>query len=132
MQQIKEKWGSARERSLVFYVEQVTAATQTLDAGKSLVFLKQFDYRSQTMRGFAPVYITRSEPLRSLNRVICEMQGVSVRGAAFAYYEEIQPVMVEPMSLNTTFQDAEIDTGDVICFEQCVPFAIDPSSRGLN
>lgn len=123
MQQIKEKWGSARERSLVFYVEQLTAASVSLDATKSLVFLKQFDYRSQTLRGFAPVYITRNEPLRSLNRIICEMQGTNSRTAVFAYYEEIQPLMVEPMSLNTTFQDAEIDTGDVICFEQYARFA---------
>ncbi|KZW03193.1 cysteine proteinase [Exidia glandulosa HHB12029] len=118
MQQIKEKWGSARERSLVFYIEQITAATATLDPGKSLIFLKQFDYRSQTLRGFASVYITRSEPVRSLNRIICELLSTSTRTSVFAYYEEIQPVMVEPMSLNTTFQEAEIDTGDVICFEQ--------------
>ena len=37
-----------------------------------------------------------------------------------AYYEEIKPQMVEPMSLDKTFVDAEIDTGDIVCFERSV------------
>ncbi|EJD38170.1 cysteine proteinase [Auricularia subglabra TFB-10046 SS5] len=118
LQQIKEKWGSAREKSLVFYVEQITPATVTIDPAKSLIFLKHFDYRSQTLLGYAAVYIVRADPLRSLNRVLCELRGWPYKTSVLAYYEEIQPIMVEPMSLNTTFAEAEIDTGDVICFER--------------
>ncbi|KAH7100371.1 cysteine proteinase [Auriculariales sp. MPI-PUGE-AT-0066] len=92
--QIKERYGSAKERVLVLYVEQVTATTQSLDPSRSLVFLKHFDPHKQTLKGWPP------------------------KTSILGYYEEIKPRMVEPMSLDRTFVDAEIDTGDIVCFER--------------
>ncbi|MCJ1245607.1 hypothetical protein MMC30_002811 [Trapelia coarctata] len=84
-----------------------------------LVFLKYFDPQAQTLRGVGHIYIKRHAKVADMVPMIQELMGWSPGSAlTIALYEEIKHSMIEPMKPKMTLQQAEIQDGDIVCFQK--------------
>lgn len=101
-----------------------------------LVFLKYFDAESQTLKGAGHIYVKKQQKVSDMVPMILQIMkwkdGVNglanglaangiVGGASvptIALYEEIKHSMIEPMKPKSTLQQAELQDGDVICFQK--------------
>lgn len=80
-----------------------------------LVFLKQYDPLTQTLRGVDHCFVRSTDKIKELYPIIWEKAGWPEK-TPVALFEEIKPQMVEPMRDSMSFQQSEIQDGDVICF----------------
>ena len=84
-----------------------------------LVFLKHFDVDAQTLMGVGHTYVKKLAKVAELWPTIAEiMHWDQASMPSLALYEEIKHSMIEPMKPKMTFQQAEIQDGDVICFQK--------------
>lgn len=82
-----------------------------------LVFLKYFDVHKQTLTGIGHVYVKKHDKVAEIAPQICQiMQWDS--NTPLLLFEEIKFSMIEPMKPKQTFQQSEIQNGDIICFQQ--------------
>lgn len=91
-----------------------------------LVFLKHFDVQAQTLSGVGHVYVKKHSKVADIASQIQELMGWDTT-TTFSLYEEIRHTMIEPMKPKQTFQQSEIQDGDIICFQKAVP-NLDPAS----
>ncbi|KAL1970798.1 hypothetical protein VTN77DRAFT_2632 [Rasamsonia byssochlamydoides] len=82
-----------------------------------LVFLKYFDVPSQTLSGISPVYVRKNQRVGELAPTILEKMNWPA-GTEFLLFEEIKHTMIDPMKPKQTFQQSEIQDGDVITFQR--------------
>ncbi|PWY79654.1 ubiquitin C-terminal hydrolase [Aspergillus heteromorphus CBS 117.55] len=87
------------------------------DNNSLLVFLKHFDAPSQTLTGVGPVYVRKTQKVADLAPVILEKMGWPA-GTEFMLYEEIKHNMIDIMKPKQTFQQSEIQDGDIIAFQK--------------
>lgn len=98
-----------------------------------LVFLKHFDSTAQTLRGVGHIYIRKHSKVADLIPLILNtMEGSPLPSTPsnasshqnqssqpnLALYEEIKHSMIEPMKPKATLQQAEIQDGDIVCFQK--------------
>ncbi|KAK2743533.1 hypothetical protein FQN57_004830 [Myotisia sp. PD_48] len=83
----------------------------------SFILLKHFDVATQTLSGVGHTFIQRQSKVADLAEPILERMKWPA-GTQISLYEEIKPSMVEPLKPKQTFQMSEIQTGDIICFQQ--------------
>ncbi|KAI4109728.1 MAG: hypothetical protein L6R37_000415 [Teloschistes peruensis] len=106
-----------------------------------LVFLKYFDADDQTLKGFGHVYLKKTSKVAEMIPVIQQLLGwspgqdsMSLSSASSTgllspphsttgnpslhLYEEIKHSMIEPMKAKSTLQQAEIQDGDIVCFQR--------------
>jgi ubiquitin carboxyl-terminal hydrolase 7 len=91
-----------------------------------LVFLKNFDIQSQILSGVGHVYVKKHGKVADIASQIQDLMRWDLT-VTFTLYEEIRHSMIEPMKPKQTFQQSEIQDGDIICFQRTV-HGIDPSS----
>lgn len=82
-----------------------------------LIFLKHFDAPAQTLTGVGSVYIRKNQKVSELAPVILEKMNWPP-GSDFSLFEEIKHTMVDQMKPKQTFQQSEIQDGDIICFQR--------------
>ena len=82
-----------------------------------LLFVKYFDVEAQTLKGVGHVYIRKNSKVMEVAPSILEIMGWQA-GVDIKLYEEIKPSMIEPMKPKQTLHQAEIQDGDVICFQK--------------
>ncbi|KAJ6256642.1 Ubiquitin carboxyl-terminal hydrolase [Drechslerella dactyloides] len=87
---------------------------------QSLLFLKHFDVEAQTLRGVTHVYMKKNDKVSELNAAIINEMGWP-SNTTLKIWEEIKPSMIEPMKPKQTFAQAEIQDGDIICFQRQLP-----------
>lgn len=107
--------------------------TQLSNNPPVLVFLKHFDTTAQSLRGIGHVYIRKHSKVADLIPLIMNaMEGSPLTSThsntsnhqtqssspALALYEEIKHSMIEPMKPKSTLQQAEIQDGDIVCFQR--------------
>lgn len=85
-----------------------------------LLFLKYFDVDSQTLTGRGCIYIDKSKRVAELGPLILDRMAWPA-GTNIKLYEEIKSDMIEPLKTNNTFQQSELQSGDIICFQKHVP-----------
>lgn len=99
-----------------------------------LIFLKYFDAEAQTLKGAGHIYIKKQCKVAEMVPMILQLMGWSHGSSALsnglsngtpspptlALYEEIKHSMIEPMKPKSTLQQAEIQDGDIICFQQAL------------
>ncbi|KAG5305267.1 ubiquitin carboxyl-terminal hydrolase [Histoplasma capsulatum G186AR] len=85
----------------------------------SLVFLKHFDVLQQTLTGVGHAFVRKHSKVSELAGPILEIMNWPA-GTPFILYEEIKHSMIEPMKSKQTFQQSEIQDGDIICFQRQV------------
>jgi len=97
-----------------------------------LVFLKYFDSDAQKLTGVGHIYIKKHSKVSDMVPMITQVMGWShgspglanglTNGASsppvLALYEEIKSSMIEPMKPKSTLLQAEIQDGDIVCFQK--------------
>ncbi|MCJ1395349.1 hypothetical protein MMC18_008233 [Xylographa bjoerkii] len=84
-----------------------------------LVFLKYFDPEAQTLRGVGHIYVKKHAKVADMVPMICQLMGWSPGPVPnIALYEEIKHSMIEPMKGKMTLHQAEIQDGDIVCFQK--------------
>ena len=97
-----------------------------------LVFLKHFDAEAQSLRGVGHIYVKQQSKVAEICPKILQLMGWThgpaglsnglMNGASslptVSLYEEIKSSMIEPMKPKATLQHAEIQDGDIICFQK--------------
>ncbi|POG66834.1 ubiquitin carboxyl-terminal hydrolase 5 [Rhizophagus irregularis DAOM 181602=DAOM 197198] len=84
-----------------------------------MVFIKYFDPDKQAFEGLGHLYVQKSGKVGDITRVLCEKKNFSP-DTPLKIYEEIKPNMIEEVKLKSTFQQSEIDDGDIICFQKAL------------
>ncbi|KAI9822475.1 MAG: hypothetical protein M1827_000194 [Pycnora praestabilis] len=93
------------------------AQTAAASDAPILIFLKHFDAESQTLRGAGHIYTRKLEKVQNLAFPILQMMNWPP-GTDLKLHEEIKHSMIEPMKPKTTLLQAEIQDGDIICFQK--------------
>ena len=84
-----------------------------------LVFLKYFDVEAQTLKGVGHIYVRKHSKVSEMIPMVGQRLGWSTGSIpTLALFEEIKHSMIEPMKPKSTFQQAEIQDGDIICFQK--------------
>ncbi|CAL00824.1 uncharacterized protein An09g05480 [Aspergillus niger] len=89
------------------------------DSNSVLVFLKHFDAPSQTIAGVGAVYVRKTQKVADLAPIILEKMGWPA-GTEFMLFEEIKHNMIDVMKPKQTFQQSEIQDGDIITFQRTI------------
>ncbi|RUS34189.1 ICP0-binding domain of ubiquitin-specific protease 7 [Jimgerdemannia flammicorona] len=95
-----------------------------------MIFIKYFDPKTQIIepqsdvalelcvnRGCGKLYVKRNGKVRDIIPILNMKKGFPLN-TALKLFEEIKPSMIDPMKTPTTFQQAEIQDGDIICFQK--------------
>ncbi|CAB4475297.1 unnamed protein product [Rhizophagus irregularis] len=88
-------------------------------ASRIIVFLKYFDPDKQTLEGLGHLYIQKFGKVGDITRVLCKKKEFPP-DTPLKIYEEVKPNMIEEMHLEFTFQQSEIQDGDIICFQKAL------------
>ncbi|KAI0029861.1 cysteine proteinase [Vararia minispora EC-137] len=108
---------AARQSDLRLYLDVIPDTSKPdLPQGCIMVFLKHFDTSKQTLRGIGKCYAQRTAKVSDLFPTINERMRWTP-GTPLKLYEEIKPGMIELMKPKHTFQQSEIQDGDIICFQ---------------
>ena len=84
-----------------------------------LVFVKYFDPTTQSLMGIGHVFVQKFAKVSDILPQLADMMGWSSdKTPALSLFEEIKHSMIEPMKPKVTFQQAEIQDGDIICFQR--------------
>lgn len=81
-----------------------------------VVFIKQFDAQNQTLKGVGHAHMRKNDRVQEIMPAICDIAKIPHR-TDLILFEEIKPTMIEPIKGKQTFQQAEIQDGDIICFQ---------------
>ncbi|KAJ5665218.1 Ubiquitin carboxyl-terminal hydrolase 21 [Penicillium maclennaniae] len=92
-----------------------------------LVFLKNFDVAAQTLTGVGPVYVRKNQKVSDLAPTILSRMKWPA-GTEFLLFEEIKHNMIDVMKPKQTFQQSEIQDGDIITFQRQVKDSELPST----
>ncbi|KAL4939277.1 hypothetical protein BDV06DRAFT_199293 [Aspergillus oleicola] len=92
-----------------------------------LIFLKHFDAAKQTLNGVGAVYVRKNQKVADLAPTILEKMNWPA-GTEFVLYEEIKHTMIDLMKPKQTFQQSEIQDGDIITFQKSVKESEMPST----
>lgn len=84
-----------------------------------LLFLKYFDVEKQLLTGHSTLYIDKSKRVSEVVPTILERLGWPA-STNLRLYEEIKMDMIEPLKTTNTFQQSELQSGDIICFQKHV------------
>ncbi|GES93025.1 cysteine proteinase [Rhizophagus clarus] len=116
MEEIHKKMTS-RQKEMKLYME--TWFPTAPEANHIMVFLKYFDPNKQALEGLGHLYIQKFGKVGDITRVLCEKKEFPP-GTPLKIYEEIEPNIIEEMKFKSTFQQSEIQDGDIICFQKAL------------
>ncbi|WZH44968.1 Ubiquitin thiolesterase [Fusarium acuminatum] len=86
-----------------------------------LLLLKHFDIDAQTLRGVGHVYISKEKKVEDVLPMILKKMGWGEKLPAeekLLLWEEIKPTMIEPLKPKQSLKVAELQDGDIICFQR--------------
>ena len=97
-----------------------------------LIFVKYFDAEAQTLKGAGHIYVKKQCKVAEVVPMILQLMGWSYGSSALsngltngtpspptlALYEEIKHSKIEPMKPKSTLHQAEIQDGDIVCFQK--------------
>ena len=119
----------------------------TSSTAQILIFLKYFDVDDQSLMGIGHIYMSKHSKVSDMVPHISSRMGWSSQNPKsssspsskqnlattngvvpppesvppISLYEEIKHSMIEPMKPKSTLQQAEIQDGDIICFQRALP-----------
>lgn len=123
--EVRDEFASRRAEVLLYLeivtedqVHDVQLVDGNPDSTKFMLFVKHFDVDAQTMSGLCTMYLNKHDKIEQLAENIAKK--LAMDNLAVKLYEEIKPNMIEPLRLKTTFAQAEIVDGDIICVQRSV------------
>jgi ubiquitin carboxyl-terminal hydrolase 7 len=99
----------------------VTSEKEHSNDPRMCIFLKHFDPTAQTLLGVTHVYVRKKDRVHDLLLPqIYKMMNwpESPKQAEIQLFEEIKPSMIDQIKPKQTFESAEIQDGDIICFQK--------------
>ncbi|KAK9478111.1 hypothetical protein V1514DRAFT_307930 [Lipomyces japonicus] len=87
------------------------------NASKIFIFLKHFDPLQQSLTGVGHITVGRNDRIADIFKRITDIMNWPP-STLIDLFEEIQPTMVDPLKTKLTFSGAEIQDGDIICFQK--------------
>ncbi|KJE95662.1 ubiquitin carboxyl-terminal hydrolase 5 [Capsaspora owczarzaki ATCC 30864] len=107
--------GTSRHR---LYVEQLEdAAPPAVDSKSMLLFFKYYDPKESLMRYLTHSVVDKAQRFSDLFPLIRQAAGLPAE-AALSVYEEVKPSMIENKSPIMQLRKAELQHGDILCFER--------------
>jgi ubiquitin carboxyl-terminal hydrolase 7 len=102
-----------------------------------VLFLKYFDVENQALRGVGHVYLSKEKKVEDLNPSIMKKMGWGDKvpdNEKIILWEEIKPTMIEALKPKQTLKAAELQDGDIICFqlERKAPSFLDRKSTSTS
>ncbi|CAG8697154.1 10670_t:CDS:10, partial [Ambispora leptoticha] len=82
-----------------------------------LVFIKYFNPDTQSLEGMCYLYVQKYGKVGDIIPILCEKKNFPSH-THLKIYEEIKPSMIEEMRPILTFQQSEMQNGDIICFQK--------------
>ncbi|TVY85149.1 Ubiquitin carboxyl-terminal hydrolase [Lachnellula suecica] len=91
-----------------------------------VLFLKWFNLEEKTLSGVGHIYISREKKVEELVPVILKKMDWPEKSptgekTSLRLYEEIKPNMIEPMKGKQSLKAAELQDGDIVCFQKATP-----------
>ena len=83
----------------------------------TFVFIKCFDAQKQTLGGLFYLYVGKGDRIGSLV-AMCNKYAGWPEDTPLRFFEEIKPTMIDAIKPRQTYQQSEIQNGDIICFER--------------
>ncbi|KAL2025090.1 hypothetical protein VTK56DRAFT_92 [Thermocarpiscus australiensis] len=86
-----------------------------------LLFLKWFDVESQCLRGVGHIYISKEKKVEELVPIIMKKMDWGEKlpsDEKIQLWEEIKPNMIEGLKAKQSLKAAELQDGDIICFQR--------------
>lgn len=86
-----------------------------------VLFLKHFDAEAQTLHGIGHIYINKEKKVEDLVPFICKKMGWGEKLPGedkIILWEEIKPTMIEQLKPRLSLRLAELQDGDIICFQK--------------
>lgn len=117
--EVAEELDAAGDAIWPSYQSQVTGGVAKNDT--ILLLLKNFDYAQQRLRGVGHVYISKEKKVEELVPLILHRMGWGDKLPAdekLLLWEEIKPTMIEPLKPKQSLKVAELQDGDIICFQR--------------
>lgn len=98
-----------------------------------VLFMKWFDSESQSLAGAGHIYISREKKVEELVPAILKKMNwpdktPSGEKLQLRLFEEIKPNMIEPMKAKQSLKAAELQDGDIICFQKADGKGSEPGS----
>ena len=112
------------ESGKVQWPEVTPQSGQVSNTAPILVFLKYFDAEEQSLTGKGHLYLKRNSKVSDMLPTIATMMGWSSGMASIPtinLFEEIKHNMIEPMKPKFSLQQAELQDGDIVCFQKAYP-----------
>ena len=81
---------------------------------------KYFDVKAQTLTGVGHIYVRKHDKVQEMGPQISKLMGWDTT-TQLLLFEEIKFSMIEAMKPKQSFQQSEIQDGDIICFQQSIP-----------
>ncbi|KAI8978533.1 hypothetical protein BDB01DRAFT_799109 [Pilobolus umbonatus] len=85
----------------------------------ALIFIKLYLPETQTIQGLGPMYIHKDAKVSSILDDLRRMAGFEL-DQDILLYEEIRPAMIEVVDTHNTFNQAEIQDGDILIVQRTV------------
>ncbi|TDZ12865.1 Ubiquitin carboxyl-terminal hydrolase 21 [Colletotrichum sidae] len=86
-----------------------------------LLFLKHFDVEAQSLSGVGHVYISKEKKVEELIPIVMKKMGWGDKlpsDEKISLWEEIKPTMIEGLKPKQSLKGAELQDGDIICFQR--------------
>lgn len=112
------------------YQSQVNGGVAKSDT--ILLLLKYFDTEAQTLRGIGHIYIGKDKKIEEVVPAILKKMGWGDKlpaGEKLLLWEEIKPTLIEPLRPKQSLKAAELQDGDIICFQKTLDSAADPAKQ---
>ncbi|CAG8794004.1 15947_t:CDS:10 [Gigaspora margarita] len=118
---------AAKQNELKFFLEAVDKPANCIsrfpqaegDFRHIIIFIKYFNSDMQSLEGLGYLYVKEIDKVSDIIPFLCEKKGFP-QLTPLKIYEEIRPNMIEEMKPNLTFQQSEIQDGDIICFQKAL------------
>ncbi|KAF9182032.1 hypothetical protein BGZ51_005004 [Haplosporangium sp. Z 767] len=124
MEHIKEKYGTRTQPDLKCYVELMDKPSGPPNAKAAqnandniMIFIKYYDPFTSTMEGIGKLVVQKNAKVGDIIGTLNEKKGFPAN-TPLKLFEEIKPTMIEPMKVKSTFNQCEIQGGDIIVFQK--------------
>ena len=122
LEEIRKKY-AVNQQCMRFYLEPCSNFDEKGDpvypdtTDTILIFIKQFKPESQTIHGVNHLHVNKNTKVGSIVGVLKEMMGLS-QNEEILLFEEVKASMVDPVDMNSTFHEAELQNGDILCAQR--------------
>lgn len=84
---------------------------------QQILFIKYFDVKAQKIRGLGHIFVASNEKIGSILSTLVERAGLP-KNTSIQLFEEVKPTAIDLLKSDITFRKAEIQHGDIVCFQQ--------------